>query len=53
MMPSACVWVVFHVCDVIFLFCLFCQVHLLLPHVGCVTFCWLCGLCVVVGVFVI
>ena len=41
------------VCDVIFLFCLFCQVHLLLPYMDCVTFCWLCGLCVVVGVFVI
>lgn len=38
MMPSACVWVVFHVCDVIFLFCLFCQVHLLLLRMGCVTF---------------
>ena len=40
------------VCDVIFLFCLFCQVHLLLPYMDCVTFV-LCGLCVVVGVFVI
>ena len=38
------------VCDVIFLFCLFCQVHLLLPYMDCVTFV-LCGLCVVVGVW--
>ena len=42
-----CLWlVVFCVCDVIFLFCLFCQVHLLLPHVaawlfvGCVVCVW-------------